>query len=383
MNLFDDSVVEQKGIVAMLIYLLTLCFALGYCLVIFWPSPSPLVISTIEPSQAHALDTVTIYGSGFTNGIIVSFDDIAATIYKTESTSLVLKLPKHDASQSRVVVKDLNGQTVAIPDAFTFISGPAAPDATKQSTGATPTVAGAGASGGSEMKQSPAPMNEYRALEGSNLNRISFLSVFDLWLRDNVRVLVVMMIIGALGSLIHVFRSFYWYVGNRTLKNSWLLMYILLPFSGAGLAVLFYLIIRGGISSQAPTNPSSFDGYAAMAALVGMFSQEALLKLKQIAGAFFATAESGKDPAIAGLQIKGITPAVGPIAGGTSVTISGTGFATGDQVIFGGIPATSITVTSSSQLIAITPPHVAGTVDVELTNGAGQKSSLSQGFTYQ
>lgn len=383
MSFVDDSVVTQKGAVSMLVYLLALCFALGYCLVIFWPSPSPLVISTIEPGQAHALDTVTIYGSGFTNGITVSFDDLTGTTYKIESSSIVIKLPKHDTGQSRVVVKDLNGQTVAIPNAFTFTSAAAAPDATKPSTGATTTVAGAGASGGADMKESPTPTKEYRALEGSNLYRISFLSLFDLWLRDNVRVLVVMMIIGALGSLIHVFRSFYWYVGNRTLKSSWLLMYILLPFSGAGLAVLFYLIVRGGVSSQAPTIPSSFDGYAAMAALVGMFSQEALLKLKQIAGAFFATAESGKDPAIASLQIKGITPAVGPIAGGTSVTITGTGFATGDQVIFGGIPATSKTVTSSSQLVAITPPHAAGTVDVELTNAAGQKSSLPQSFTYQ
>jgi hypothetical protein len=383
MSLVDDSVVTQKSVVSMLAYLLALCFALGYCLVTFWPSSSPLVISTIEPSQGRASETVTIYGSGITNGISVSFDDIAGTIYKTESTSVVLKLPKHDAGQSRVVVKDLNGQTIAIPNAFTFISGSAAPDATKQAIGVTTTVAGAAASGGSEMKQLPAPMNEYHALEGSNLSRISFLSVFDLWLRDNVRVLVVMMIIGALGSLIHVFRSFYWYVGNRTLKNSWLLMYILLPFSGAGLAVLFYLIIRGGISSQAPTNPASFDGYAAMAALVGMFSQEALLKLKQIAGAFFTTAESGKDPAITTLQVKEITPSVGPVAGGTSVTITGTGFATGDQVIFGGIPATSLTVASSSQLIATTPPHAAGTVDVELTSAAGQKSSLPQSFTYQ
>ncbi len=195
MSLVNDSVVTQKSVVSMLAYLLALCFALGYCLVTFWPSPSPLVISTIEPSQGHALETVTIYGSGITNGITVSFDDIAGTIYKTESTSVVLKLPKHDAGQSRVVVKDLNGQTIAIPNAFTFISGPAAPDATKQPTGATTTVAGAGASGGSETKQFPAPMNEYHALEGSNLSRISFLSVFDLWLRDNVRVLIVMMII--------------------------------------------------------------------------------------------------------------------------------------------------------------------------------------------
>ena len=383
MSLVDDSVVAQKGVVSMLVYLLALCLVLGYCLVTFWPSPTPLVISNIEPSQARALETVTIRGSGFTSGIIVSFDEVAGTVYRTEDTSLTVGLPKHDVGQSRVVVKDLNGQTVAVPSGFTFATAAATPDPPKQSTGTTASASRADTSDRPEIKQSPAPTKEYRALEGSNLSRISFFSVFDFWLRNNVRVLVIVMIVGAFGSLIHVFRSFYWYVGNRTLKNSWLLMYFLLPFSGAGLALLFYLIVRGGISSQAPANPTSIDGYAAMAALVGMFSQEALLKLKQIAAAFFAPAEPGKDPAIPALQIKGITPATGPVAGGTSVTITGSGFASGDRVTFGGIVTPSVTVTNSSQIIAMTPPHAAGIVDVELTSGTGQKTSLPQSFTFQ
>src|ERR1039458_979398 len=80
-----------------------------------------------------------------------------------------------------------------------------------------------------------------------------------------------------------------------------------------------------------------------------MFSQEALLKLKQIAGAFFTTAEQGKDPAIT-TSITKIVPDSGPSSGGTPVTITGTGFATGSQVNFGGVPATAVNVVSGTQL---------------------------------
>ncbi len=406
MSLVDDSLVTQKGVMWMLAYLLASCLFLGYCLVTFWPSPSPLVISAIEPIKGNTPGRVIVSGSGFTVGMMVSFDDAAGTIDKVENTSLTVGLPKHGLGQSDVIVKDLNGQAVAIPGGFTFAPTTASSTNVTGSSANINTGSGTGSTAGNEQSNKPArgsedwrgadrqgaaeikvdsnaPPGEYRSIEASNLSRVSFLFIFHLWLSQNIRILVIVMVVGALGSLIHVFRSFYWYVGNRTLKNSWLLMYILLPFSGGGLAVLFYLIIRGGISAQAPTNPSSLDGYAAIAALVGMFSQEALQKLKQLAAAIFTNAESGKDPAIPALKISGIAPSVGPIAGGTQVTISGTGFAAGNQVTFGGVVATVVAAVSTTQLTATTPPHAAGVVDIEVSNGPGQRSSLLKSFTYQ
>jgi hypothetical protein len=421
----DDSLVGLKGILAMLAYLLALCLFLAYSLVSFWPSPAPLVVSSFEPNQGQAGDTVKIAGSGFTSDVKVSFDGREATVDKVESTAVTVKLPEHKPGLSLVAVKNPAGQTIAIPNGFTFTEpvippkpvaapattpadggsagkaqpkAPAAPNANQlpATAGKAPpklaaapnanrppaAPAEAGSSNETSVKQSAAPAKEYRSLEGSNLTQFSYLW-FHPELNDAVRMLIIVMIVGALGSLIHVSRSFYWYVGNRTLKNSWLIMYILLPFNGGGLAVLFYLIIRGGISPQAPTNPSSLDGYAAIAALVGMFSQEAMLKLKKIAGAFFTEAEPGKDPAIPIPKITGIKPDVGPVTGKTPVTITGTGFADGNQVTFGGVAATEIKVASSTRLTATTPAHAAGAVDVEVSSTAGQKSVLPGGFKYQ
>jgi hypothetical protein len=89
---------------------------------------------------------------------------------------------------------------------------------------------------------------------------------------------------GTLGSLVHTVRSVYWYVGNRRLKWSWVVKYILQPFAGGALAMIFYVVVRGGFFSPQTTveNTSPF-GFAALAALVGLFSEQAVLKLKRVA----------------------------------------------------------------------------------------------------
>ena len=113
---------------------------------------------------------------------------------------------------------------------------------------------------------------------------------------DEERMLILVITAGALGSLIHALRSAYWYVGNRNLVLSWVPKYLLLPFCGAILAVLFYFVVRGGFfaprTSSMHTSPY---GFCALACLVGLFSEQAVLKLKQVAETVFMTTEQGKD----------------------------------------------------------------------------------------
>ena len=54
--------------------------------------------------------------------------------------------------------------------------------------------------------------------------------------------------------------------------------------------------------------------------------------------------------------------------GGTSVTITGTGFVTGATVKLGGTAATSREVVSTTSITATTPAHAAGAVNVVVTN---------------
>lgn len=113
---------------------------------------------------------------------------------------------------------------------------------------------------------------------------------------DETRLLLIVALAGALGGLVHALRSFYWYVGNRVLVWSWFAMYILLPFVGTTLGLIFYLVIRGGFfSPQATVQQTSPFGFAALAGLVGMFSEQAVLKLKQVAETLLTEAAEGED----------------------------------------------------------------------------------------
>jgi len=84
--------------------------------------------------------------------------------------------------------------------------------------------------------------------------------------------------------------------------------------------------------------------------------------------------------------ITSVSPASGTIAGGTSVTITGTGFqpgVPGTTVTFGGVAGTGVNVLSATQIQAVTPAHATGAVDVRVANPDTQSAMVSGGFTYQ
>jgi hypothetical protein len=80
--------------------------------------------------------------------------------------------------------------------------------------------------------------------------------------------------------------------------------------------------------------------------------------------------------------VTSITPNSGPGAGGTPVTITGTGFLAGATVSLGGTAATSVNVVGSTSITATTPAHVAGAVSVVVTNSDTQSGTLTNGYTY-
>jgi hypothetical protein len=82
--------------------------------------------------------------------------------------------------------------------------------------------------------------------------------------------------------------------------------------------------------------------------------------------------------------VTGISPATGPTAGGTAVTIAGTGFTRATKVSIGSVAATSFTVDSDAQITATTgPTGAAGAVDVTVvTPGGTSATSAADRFTY-
>jgi hypothetical protein len=80
--------------------------------------------------------------------------------------------------------------------------------------------------------------------------------------------------------------------------------------------------------------------------------------------------------------VTSISPNSGVTSGGTSVTVTGTGFLAGASVSIGGAAATNVNVASSTTITATTGAHVAGAVDVVVTNTDGLSGVLTRGYTY-
>ncbi|MFE2179744.1 IPT/TIG domain-containing protein, partial [Streptomyces sp. NPDC059455] len=77
--------------------------------------------------------------------------------------------------------------------------------------------------------------------------------------------------------------------------------------------------------------------------------------------------------------LTGISPATGPVGGGTTVTLTGTNLLGATAVRFGAVNASSFTVVSATQITVVAPPG-SGTVQVTVTTPGGTSSGLSYSY---
>lgn len=156
------------------------------------------------------------------------------------------------------------------------------------------------------------------------------------------------------------------------------------PASGGTVVTLFGAFFQSGVTV-------SFGGTASPTVSVIGPSQIAAVTPAHAVGTvdIVVTNTNGGTATVAGgfiytsvPTVTAVSPGVGSIVGGTSVTITGTGFQAGATVTFGGLPASNVSVPSGAQINAITPAHTAGPVDVTVTNPDGGTATLKSGFTY-
>jgi hypothetical protein len=132
---------------------------------------------------------------------------------------------------------------------------------------------------------------------------------------------VIVALAGALGGMVHTVKSFGWYAGQRALRWSWVPFYFLRPLLGAALATVLYFVVRAGFfSPSASTQQASPYGFAALAALTGLFADQAVEKLKRVAEEFFTQAPKGKDTV--GEEPLARTGPTGPV-GTNDATVTG------------------------------------------------------------
>jgi hypothetical protein len=143
----------------------------------------------------------------------------------------------------------------------------------------------------------------------------------DYVMDPEVRLLLLVLLAGALGSFVHSATSFADFVGNRSLTPSWMWWYVLRPFIGMGIAAIFYFLIRGGLFllSGTPDVEKTSFGIVAIAALSGMFSKQATDKLGDVFDNFFKT-EKGKGDEKRGDKLEEAKPVKDLMIGTNKIT---------------------------------------------------------------
>ena len=78
-----------------------------------------------------------------------------------------------------------------------------------------------------------------------------------------------------------------------------------------------------------------------------------------------------------------VAPRTGPVAGGTTVTLNGARFLGAASVSFGGVSARQFTVVSDGKIVAVSPAHAAGRVDVVVATLDASANRTVDHFTYR
>ena len=142
-----------------------------------------------------------------------------------------------------------------------------------------------------------------------------------------LRLILLILFTGAFAATISGLKSFVNYLGDCKFKPSWFPFYFAEPFMGAGLAFVFYLVIRGGFLAGTNADVKAVNpfGFVAVAALVGMFSDAAFIKLNEIADTFFKSKPDARSGKITDLAICADAPPSQPHANPCNFTFKATG----------------------------------------------------------
>lgn len=227
----------------------------------------------------------------------------------------------------------------------------------------------------------------------STADMLSTVGVWTRWLLDTEQMPVVI-IVGLVGfSLLGATVSRAVRLGQEKPQAALTLDDLLIVIaSGTTAAVVVFLAAYGGLAllGSSGGDPNPYIVFATC--LIGAVYSEDVW-----AWARLKLGVRGKSPGQDGkrstLKVTEIDPNEGPPGGDEEVRIIGAGFVDGGRVIFEDEPTrqlrhvdfnrSKVNVMSGTEILAKTPPHPEGTVDVTVLNPDGQSDTLPQSYTYK
>jgi hypothetical protein len=218
-----------------------------------------------------------------------------------------------------------------------------------------------------------------------------FGDLIELTVSAEVRLILMVMVVGALGGNVHGLRSFANFAGVGRLTRSWVWWYLYRPFIGLPMALIFYFAVRGGLLSiGAETGDINRFGIAAVAALVGMFSDQAAMFLRRLFATMFEAGKTELAPYNVPehrltnpvLEIVAIDPETVSTGADVTLTVRGNNFLPESRVRFNGedrpttfVSATELTVRISASDLS-SPGQAQVTVFNPLPGGTSKAAIL-------
>jgi phospholipase C len=333
-------------------------------------NPAPTLSSITPQSGGIAGGTsVNISGKNFLAGATVSFDSITATsVNVVNATAITAVTPAHAAGEANVTVTNPDGQSASLVGHVSpltnagFESG--AVNWVLLGSGGTATFQNnaANAHSGNGYAELSAPAGAHPVLYAANSNKVA--AYFPVSTGDVIT-------FGGWGYHVSGDGKARWGIEVSDANKANPVYVSAAPFNvtTAGTWVNFqstYTVPAGmafvrlycEIGSSTVTAVDRFD--------------DAFLQISVPGGGFdYVVQGPPTDPVISSLS-----PTQGVSTGGDTVTISGSGFAPGATVTFGGIPATA-NVVSNTAIKVVTPAVSPGSADVVVTNPNGKSSTLA------
>ena len=346
---------------------------------------APQIISIVPNSASPAGGAiVTINGSNFTSGTqttapSVSFGGVAAKNVRVVSPSqLRATVPPHSSGRVSVEVTTADGASSSASGAFAYTNAPPAisgisPTSGDATGGTVVTIAGSNFVSGATV-----------SFGGSAASNVSFVNSSQLKATTPAHAAgsVNVVVTNPDGTSSTLAGSFTFGTPSLTVSS-------VSPNSGDTGGGTVVVIAGANFTNGAAV---SFGGSAVSSVSFVNSSQLKATTPAHAAGSVnvvvtnpdgaSSTLTSGFTFGTSSLTVSSVSPISGPAAGGTTVTISGANFQTGVSVTFGGLAATSVSLSNSSTIVAVTPAHSSGSVDISVTNSNGQSVALASGFAF-
>ena len=343
-------------------------------------TPAPPSITNITPTQGPSSGgtSVTLTGSNFTGGTL-TVDGSTVTPISLSDTSVSFTTPAHAAGAVTVALTTPGGTATT---GFTYIAAPTvtsvSPTAGPTGGGNTVTITGTNLSNASAVTFGATAATGWTVNSATQITATAPANSAGTY---DIRVTT------AGGTSAVSAADQYTYINAPTVTS-------VSPIAGPTGGGQTVVITGTGFAAAPGTGAVKF-GAANATYTINSNTQITATSPANSAGTYdvtvttpggtSATSAADQYTYINAPTVTSVSPTSGPTAGGTTVTITGTGFAAANPtgaVKFGASNAT-YTINSNTQITATSPANAAGTYDITVaTPGGTSATSASDQFTY-